>query len=411
MSIPKQELLDDAVNNYYDADASTLYNMDKVSLFKKIGNEVQLIKLADKLMNDLEPYKKESFMSISVGDIKQIRDSFLAFLTKQDRKSLLYDLPFLELFMKVGYFDTADQLFARAAKEDGNLQTLEVFQGLRNFWITNSLQMFFGLPVQMKDSIYALSLLYPYTDNFLDDININVEEKDEFNHRFEDYITGAAHEPKNSLESKVFELFNLIAEQYDRSEFPKIYEAMQILQDTQIDAMKQYSEEPLDRDELLRIVFLKGGMTVLTDALLVKPNLSAEDMQFTFNYGSLLQMLDDFEDTVEDFNEGHKTLFSTKNGFLDKEVEKLIGYIFKVTEETEKDTEIQKFLKEIIKSCSFLLISSAIARNKNLVSKRFYKDFESVIKVRLTFFNKLDNYLDKSLNQFDFTEPIGKKNV
>lgn len=409
MSLPYIELLDHAVKNYQEVDTSILDQMDKVSLFKKGKNEVQLTRLANQLLEDLTPYRNKTFTSITTEELKQVRNAFLTFMTKQDRKNLLYDLSFLELFMKVGYFEAADGLFARASKNDGELQTSEVFQGLRNFWIMNSLQMYFDNPVKRTDSIYAFSLLYPYTDNFLDDTKIEVEEKELFNQRLDKYISGKNFEPDNFLESRIFKLFDLIENQYDRSEYPKIYESIELLQNTQKDSMKQYDEEALSRDELLRIVFLKGGSTVMTDAFLVKGDLSKNEMQFAFNYGSLLQMLDDFEDAIEDFNEGHQTLFSTQKRPLDDEVERLIGYMFKVTEETSADTEVQKFLKEVIRTCAFLLISDTIGRNTELISKKFYKTFQTTTNVRLSFYNKLKNYLETLLTNFDLSQPIGQK--
>lgn len=409
MSLPKIELLDNAIENYQNTDTSTLYKIKKVPFFKKIKNEIQLTKLANQLMDDLDPYKNKTFTSITTKELKQVRDAFLTFMVKQDRKKLLYNFPFLELFMKMGYFEAADELFGQASKNDGELQTLEVFQGLRNFWIMNSLQMYFDNSVKKTDSIYAFSLLYPYTDNFLDDITIDSKEKGLFNKRFDEYISGKNLEADNFLETRVFKLFDLIENQYDRSEYPKIYKSLELLQHTQKESMKQYDEKPLNRDDLLRIVFLKGGTTVMTDAFLVKGDLSNNEMQFAFNYGTLLQMLDDFEDTIEDFNEGHQTLFSTQKGYLDKEVERLVGYIFNLTEEVDEDTEVQKFLKEVIRNCAFLLISDAIGRNKELVSKEFYKSFEAAVNVRLSFFNKLKNYLESLLTHFDLSQPIGKK--
>jgi hypothetical protein len=41
----------------------------------------------------------------------------------------------------------------------------------------NSLQIFWGLPLEMTPSVYAYSMLYPYTDNFLDNPEVNSEEK------------------------------------------------------------------------------------------------------------------------------------------------------------------------------------------------------------------------------------------
>ena len=44
-----------------------------------------------------------------------------------------------------------------------------LFQALRNLWVTHSVQLFLRTPITLSPAIFAYSMLYPWTDNCLDD--------------------------------------------------------------------------------------------------------------------------------------------------------------------------------------------------------------------------------------------------
>lgn len=63
----------------------------------------------------------------------------------------------------------SSQMFLNKVKGfDPCLEVDDVYQALRNIWIMNSLQISMGLRVDCTDSMFAYSLLYPYTDNLMD---------------------------------------------------------------------------------------------------------------------------------------------------------------------------------------------------------------------------------------------------
>ena len=124
-------------------------------------------------------------------------------------------------------------------------------------------------------------------------------------------------------------------------------------------------------DDILPISFFKGGSAVLAYAFLVKGNLSKEEMEFSFEYGVFLQLLDDLQDTIEDKVEGHQTIFSINDKVnLRKNIYKLISYIFKVNTPNSSDSQAMVFMKEAISSCSLIMVMDAVGRNHSLVSKK-----------------------------------------
>src|SRR5688572_5851656 len=72
-------------------------------------------------------------------------------------------------------FSGVSEEFVRLARTfDPTLSGEDIYQAGRNAWTANGLQWLLGLAVQITPSILAYSLLYPYTDNYLDDPAIPV---------------------------------------------------------------------------------------------------------------------------------------------------------------------------------------------------------------------------------------------
>lgn len=123
---------------------------------------------------------------------------------------------------------------------------------------------------------------------------------------------------------------------------------------------------------------------------MVKGNLSNDEMKFSFGYGTFLQLLDDLQDTIEDRKEGHQTIFSIQDKYevLDEHINKLIAYIFKVNTPRRSESETMILMKEIISSCTLIMVMDAVGRNHTLVSKELYRRLESFSKVRLSFYKE-----------------------
>ncbi len=63
--------------------------------------------------------------------------------------------------------------FLKVARHyDSEITIEDAFQAMRNVWIMNGLQLLMGMEIKLTPSVFAYSMLYPYTDNYLDDNNI-----------------------------------------------------------------------------------------------------------------------------------------------------------------------------------------------------------------------------------------------
>lgn len=363
----------------------------KTSYREKVRNEKEVQKLIDDLTLKIKPYRNTNLPELSSTETEELKNTVTASLLAFDQKQPFLDKPFLKFFIDLGYLEVTEAFIARAGKEDRGLTAEEVFQAIRNVWIMNSLQIMWGLPLELTPSIYAYSMLYPYTDNFLDDPHIDLQDKNRFTHKLTKVLKGEKQIPSNDHEGRVFELIQEIESQYDRKEFPQVYESILLIQEAQIESLKQDQERRMTEEEILPISFFKGGASVLADAFLVKGSLSEKESIFSFEYGTFLQLLDDLQDAVKDKADGHQTIFSIKDkrGGSDTNIEKLMAYIFKANAPVHEDAEAMVFMKEVVRTFSLLLVMDAVGKNPSVVSRKLYKRLASYSKVRLTFHKKI----------------------
>lgn len=410
--ISKDHLIQQALNDYLNCNVHDFNRTKKISYIKKIINERQIQRLVDKLIAEIQIYIDGAPKKSRLEETEGIKEIIIPYLIKFDKKKYFFDKPFLKFFIDMGYLNVADAFINRARKEDGQLKPTEIFQAIRNVWIMNSLQIMWGITLDLTPSIYAYSMLYPYTDNFLDDPKIDVQNKESFNCKLNRALSGQKQIPKNVHESRVFDLVEEIETQYSRDDFSEVYESILLIQEAQIASLKQDQETKMTIDEILPISFFKGGSSVLADAFLVKGDLSKDEIKFSFEYGIFLQLLDDLQDAIEDKMEGHQTIFSIhdKGAGFDENINRLISYIFKVNTPIKGESKTTILMKEIITSCTIIMIMDAVGRNHSLVSKKLYKKLESYSKVRLSFYKKLELRINKVLKPLDLSKSINELN-
>jgi len=162
----------------------------------------------------------------------------------------------------------------------------DLFQALRNVWIMTSLQLFRDEPIAYTPSIFAYSMLYPYTDNALDDRSIEPAEKIRSGERLRDRLSGVDLLPSSSHEADVFRLVGMIEGEHPRDVCPDVYESLLAIARAQMKSLRQQrrSLSPYETD-LLALSLEKGGTSVLADAYLVAADLSAEEEAFHFGFG------------------------------------------------------------------------------------------------------------------------------
>ncbi len=249
----------------------------------------------------------------SRSNVKKLRNSnpeskffpvFKSFL----RDIFDFEQAHLEIILSEDFRNVSKDFFYRSREFGPELSPENIYQGLRNVWIMNGLQLMMDIPVEITPSIFAYSMIYPYSDNLLDDPNISGVEKQEFSLRFNDRLHGQNPQPKNHAESQLFQLVGMFENQYNRDEFPEVYESLYAIQKGQTDSLKLSKQSGLTDAEIRRVCIEKGGTSVLADGYLVAGKLSQKQEQALMGYGIYLQLLDDIQDIKEDTDAHTKTM-------------------------------------------------------------------------------------------------------
>lgn len=294
------------------------------------------------------------------------------------------------------------RMFVDKAKAfDPSLQIEDVYQALRNAWIMNSLQMYLHLDVKYSDSLFAYSMIYPYMDNYLDDVMLSLEEKLLLIRKLRDGLEGRGYAPDNRNEDKILQLINMIESEFERENYPGVYQSLLAIFNAQLRSLTQQKGHTLPFEEdILDLSFEKGGTSVLADGYLVSGILEEEKANFCFGFGAFLQLADDIQDMVTDKNNGHATIFSRSAGRygLDNLASKLLNFVTVVVEAKldEKDPG-EKSLKELILRNCTLLILEAIGKNRTYYSREYWHEMERHFPVRFSKLKKLRKKLRKKI--------------
>jgi hypothetical protein len=284
---------------------------------------------------------------------------------------------------------TGDEFVREAGEFDPDLHPVDIFQALRNLWIMNSLQVAFALPVSLNRSGFAYSLLYPYTDNYLDDPTAPESEKKAFNRNLARRLAGHQGSVASQFAAKVSALVEMIESEYPRISYPGVYESLLAIHRAQEKSILQNASRVCcTEDEILHISVEKGGTSVLADAYIAKGCLSLEEVQFAFGYGVFLQLMDDLQDVTEDLDNGYRTIstLSARKGSLDRVANRLVAFLYKVLDSAFLcPLPRTALLTELIrKSCRGLILES-IALRPELYSNDYVESVEQHSLLRFGF--------------------------
>lgn len=266
------------------------------------------------------------------------------------------------------------EAFIRQARAFAPWLTVDdLFQALRNVWIMNALQLLFARPLELTPAIFAYSMLYPLTDNPLDDPSLSGASKKALGCALGRALAGEDVTPRDPLQADVIGLVARIEQQYPRAAFPDVFASLEAIHRAQMASLRQGScRARLSDRELLGISIAKGGASVLADGYLVVGTLAEKDADFCFGYGVFLQLLDDLQDAEEDHRAGRDTLFSRRLGEapLDAVTCRLYGFMMAVLDSAPRLNESRHaVLKDMIRrNCVHLMIAAVGAQKPHFTS-------------------------------------------
>jgi len=349
--------------------------------------ETSVFKFIDEVLLSIGSYPKEKerqteWLESSVQD------------WKARAKDLLNISPIsINPVFEKGFIRTTREFVENLKAFDPDLKIENVYQALRNVWIMNSLQIYLNLPIEYSDAIFAYSLIYPYTDNYLDDSLLSIEKKMQMMYKLRGWLEGKGDPPDEKREAKIQRLVRKIEAQYDRNKYPQVYQSLLAIFNGQIRSLFQ-QRRPIHHHEakIVDISLDKGGTSVLADGYLVNGGLSLEQADFCFGFGLFLQLADDIQDIEEDRKNNHMTLFSSppRKQKLDDLANKLFFFVGNILElKLEETCEERKKLKKLIHDSCFFLIMEAVGKNKSSFSSHYVTLMEKYFPIRFAFLKKM----------------------
>jgi len=271
----------------------------------------------------------------------------------------------------------ATEEFVRAARDDDpELSAEELGQALRNFWVLNLFQLLQTGTARCTEASLGYSLLYPYTDNALDDPAVSAADKRTRSERLGLRLAGATLPPADAAEALVFAQLDRIDRELPRHRRPGLHLALQVIHGAQTASLRQQRGKVLDEHDLLRISVRKGGASVLVDAYLLDHPPSPELARFAFVYGVVLQLADDLQDVESDRAAGHQTLFTraAERGTLDRAFHRLVHFLDATLDLCPEDAVANSAdpleLRTLSRSCLVQLMIQAVAVQPECFSRR-----------------------------------------
>ena len=308
-------------------------------------------------------------------------------------------------------FAEAGEEFARQARRfDPDISAEDIYQAGRNAWSMNLMQYLLGLPVEVTPAVLAYSLLYPYSDNYLDDPALPIKEKAAFSHAFERRLAGLPVPPATPGQQKIFDLVGMIEGQFDRRLYPQVYASLMAIFRAQIKSLQlQLPHASPYEVDVLGLTFEKGGTSVLADGYLVAGSLTPFQREFSFYYGAFTQLMDDLEDVEQDRRDGILTVFSQTAGHwpLDALTSRAIvfgnGLLDAMGQFQAPGLEL---LEEVMRKCITPLMIDSAARVGHLYSRSYMQELEQHAPYRFAQLKQIRRKVSRRFSAEELMETV-----
>jgi hypothetical protein len=324
----------------------------------------------------------------TASERKEVYGRLTSAVARLANLALDLDDPCLAFLLRDDFSKIGKDLALSARRFDASVSLSDILQACRNAWTACGLQPLLGQPIQLTPAIFAYSMLYPYSDNYLDDAGVSPRAKLGFSSRFRRRLAGDRLPPADALEETIWRLVSLIESQYTRSEYPQVYDCLLDIHDAQENSIHQLGcAAHIDEMDLLNLTFAKGGTSVLADAYLAAGSLSDCEARFAFAWGVLLQMADDLDDLPVDRQHGFLNLFSqaAEGEPLDALTNRTLNFGQSVMQLMDALPNGSAAFKELLRRNSSSLIIRAAAHSGELYTKEYLEELETYSPLRFHF--------------------------
>jgi hypothetical protein len=272
-----------------------------------VRNEQELSEFADLIRRESRGVRRARF-----EDGPRERRVTAAF-TRLSCTALGWERDPLEGPMAASFREALRAFPVEARRFDPAIPTADIYQAARNALTLHCLQALLGAPIELTAAVLGYSLLYPYTDNLIDDPAVTAAAKLAFGDRLGERLRGVSVAPHGEREARVYALVEMIESQFRRGNYPRVFDSLLAIHRAQVRSLSLLSSpRPLGEPALVEIAVEKGGTSVLADGYLVSGTLTPRQAECLFGLGVFLQLRDDLEDVRADAASGVRTVFSAR---------------------------------------------------------------------------------------------------
>jgi len=271
-------------------------------------------------------------------------------------------------------------------------------QAARNYIVYMMFNELNQLDHCFNTACFGYSMLYPFTDNYIDSKSYSAGEKKQYNQIIRDKIEGNITHPNSIHQKKTCDLLQEIESKYPRNNDSTIYTLLLMMLEAQEDSLQQQNTiKALTSEERLDISLYKGGISVLIDRFFVEKEITEEDLIFYLEFGFFLQLADDLRDINEDRSDANQTIFTLDFQFEQQEkiVNKMLHFLQRIMESYQAENAT---FKDFILSNCYQLIYISVAGSKSFFSKEYLDQLGAYLNVSYLFLENIkDNQLKNNI--------------
>jgi hypothetical protein len=248
------ELLQQHKSLWWECDTSTPVVGRTYTVREQAATEKQLERFLNTLSGELNTPPR------SAAESQALQDRIVAAARSIARSSPDFEERYLDFVLSCGFVQGTTQFAQAARRFDPAIRAEDIFQASRNAWTMYALQLLLGLPVTLTPAVFAYSMLYPYSDNYLDDPAIPAATKVAFDKRFAQRLAGETVAPANAHERTIYDLVSMVESQYGRARHPQVFASLQAIhraQDQSLRLLRRHAS-PYEVD-VLGLVLKKGA--------------------------------------------------------------------------------------------------------------------------------------------------------
>lgn len=340
--------------------------------------------------------KNESFIKKATKEMKKLSkekaEQFVFRLLNEEQIIGIHDVMDSETLED--FQEELKRLLRRIRSFAPELDMEGIGQAARNYIVYAMFLELNGVPQNCGDAIFGYSMLYPYTDNFIDNPLHTLADKQNYNQIIRDKIKGLPVMTDSEHIQKTCDLLAAIESAYTRQREEPVFGLLLAMLEAQEESIRQQQKADLSFDDILDISLYKGGISVLIDRYLVPKEMTEEDLRFYLGFGFFLQLADDLQDITEDRNKNSRTVlnYEQTNLYVERMVSKMFHFIKALFEDYR--TQKEEFKSFILTNCYQLMYLSITGSGEHL-RETYLKRIESYVPVSFAFMEELRENQEK----------------